>query len=238
VPIPTCAAGSGVADGFSAEALAGLVERVSFHNPETGFCVLRVKARGQHDLITVVGHAASIAPGEWVQMSGQWVKDRTHGRQFRATFLKPSPPTSLEGIERYLASGLVRGIGPIYARKLVQAFGEAVFERIEQDPARLQEVAGISPCGRPSRPAPRAQPKAPRRAAPGPASGSPVHAHAISLPRQRWTSIPGAVTRRHALFRKRAGFPESRPCGGTRAHTRSRYLLRWTAWPRGWRCRQ
>ena len=82
------------------EALAGLVERVTFHNPENGFCVLRVKARGQRDLVTVVGHAAMITAGEFVQISGTWVNDRTHGQQFRASFLKVTPPTTVEGIER------------------------------------------------------------------------------------------------------------------------------------------
>jgi exodeoxyribonuclease V alpha subunit len=62
------------------EALAGLVERVTFHNPENGFCVLRIKARGQRDLITVVGHAAMVSAGEFVQMSGAWVNDRVHGQ--------------------------------------------------------------------------------------------------------------------------------------------------------------
>lgn len=76
----------------TAEALAGLVERVTFHNPENGFCVLRVKARGQRDLITVVGHAATISAGEFVQLSGIWVNDRTHGPQFRASFLKARRP--------------------------------------------------------------------------------------------------------------------------------------------------
>jgi len=127
------------------EALAGLVERVTYHNDETGFCVLRVKARGQRELITVVGHAASIGAGEWVQMSGSWVNDRAHGQQFKAGFLKASAPTTLEGIEKYLGSGMIRGIGPVYARKLVRAFGEAVFELIEQAPGRLHEVAGIGP---------------------------------------------------------------------------------------------
>ena len=117
------------------EALAGLVERVTFHNPENGFCVLRVEARGQRDLITVVGHAALITAGEFVQISGTWVNDRTHGQQFRASFLRASPPTTLEGIERYLASGMIRGIGPIYAGRLVRAFGEAVFDLIEQQPS-------------------------------------------------------------------------------------------------------
>ncbi len=107
--------------------------------------MLRVKARGQRDLVTVVGHAASISPGEWAQMSGTWVTDRTHGLQFRAGFLKASPPTTLEGIEKYLGSGMIRGIGPRYAARLVTAFGEAVFELIEREPARLREVTGIGP---------------------------------------------------------------------------------------------
>ena len=125
------------------EALAGLVERVTYHNAENGFCVLRVKARGHKDLVTVVGHAASIAAGEWVQLSGTWANDRTHGLQFRAGFLKASPPTTLDGIEKYLGSGMIRGIGPVYAKKLVRAFGTAVFELIEAEPGRLREVTGI-----------------------------------------------------------------------------------------------
>ena len=126
--------------GSPTEALAGVVERVTFHNEETGFCVLRVKARGQRDLITVVGHAATIAAGEFVQLSGTWINDRTHGLQFRASFLKASPPTTLEGIERYLGSGMIQGIGPVYASRLVQTFGDAVFDLIEQQPERLREV--------------------------------------------------------------------------------------------------
>jgi exodeoxyribonuclease V alpha subunit len=127
------------------EVLAGLVERVTFHNEENGFCVLRVKARGQRDLITVLGHAAVIAAGEFVQASGNWTNDRTHGVQFRASFLKATAPTTIEGIEKYLGSGMIRGIGPIYAKKLVRAFRDAVFDVIEQEPGRLREVTGIGP---------------------------------------------------------------------------------------------
>jgi exodeoxyribonuclease V alpha subunit len=127
------------------ENLAGLVERVTFHNEDNGFSVLRVKARGHRDLITVVGHAATIAAGEFIQASGRWINDRTHGVQFRADFLRSAPPTSAEGIEKYLASGMIKGIGPVYAKKLVRAFSETVFDVIEQTPARLKEVAGIGP---------------------------------------------------------------------------------------------
>ncbi len=86
-----------------------------------------------------------ISAGEWITASGEWLNDRTHGLQFRARFLKASPPTSLEGIEKYLGSGMVPGIGPVYAKKLVQAFGEQVFDTIEAAPERLREVTGIGP---------------------------------------------------------------------------------------------
>ncbi|UEM23995.1 ATP-dependent RecD-like DNA helicase [Skermanella mucosa] len=127
------------------EVLAGLVERVTFHNAENGFCVLRIKARGHRDLITVVGHAAAISAGEFVQASGAWHNDRTHGLQFKAGFLRTTMPTTVEGIEKYLGSGMIRGIGPVYAKKLVRAFGADVFDVIEQQADRLREVAGIGP---------------------------------------------------------------------------------------------
>ncbi len=88
MPRPAPSSSATADRGPPVEALAGLVERVTFHNAETGFCVLRVKARGQRELVTVVGHAATIASGEWVQMNGSWINDRTHGLQFKAAFLK------------------------------------------------------------------------------------------------------------------------------------------------------
>ena len=123
--------------------MAGLVERVTFHNADSGFCVLRLKVRGERDLVTLIGHAPSITPGEYASASGTWVTDREHGRQFRAVFVKIAPPHTLSGIERYLGSGMVKGIGPVYASRLVEAFGTAVFDVIEQSPARLQEIDGI-----------------------------------------------------------------------------------------------
>jgi len=125
------------------EVLAGLVERVTYHNGENGFCVLRIKARGHRDLVTVVGHAATISAGEWVTASGEWTNDRTHGQQFKTHFLRTSAPTSIDGIEKYLGSGMIRGIGPVYAKKMVKVFGEKVFDIIEAEPDRLREVTGI-----------------------------------------------------------------------------------------------
>jgi exodeoxyribonuclease V alpha subunit len=127
------------------EVLAGIVERVTFHSAETGFCVLRVKARGHRDLATIVGHAATISAGEWITASGDWVNDRTHGQQFKARFMRTSAPSSVEGIQKYLSSGMIRGIGPSYASKMVKAFGEKVFDIIEAEPDRLREVDGIGP---------------------------------------------------------------------------------------------
>ena len=127
------------------EVLAGLVERVTFHSLESGFCVLRLKARGHRELVTTIGHAAMISAGEWVTASGDWVNDRTHGLQFRTRFLKTSAPTSLDGIEKYLGSGMIRGIGPVYAKRMVKMFGKDVFDLIEAEPARLREVEGIGP---------------------------------------------------------------------------------------------
>ena len=127
------------------EVLAGLVERVTFHNAENGFSVLRVKVRGRRGLETVVGHAPAIGAGEWITASGEWVEDRSYGRQFKARFLRTSQPNSVEGIRRYLASGMIHGIGKVYAAKLVQAFAEKVFDVIEEHPERLREVDGIGP---------------------------------------------------------------------------------------------
>jgi exodeoxyribonuclease V alpha subunit len=82
------------------EPLAGSVERVTFHSEETSFCVLRVKVRSHRDLVTVVGTAPIITPGEYLESDGWWITDRTHGLQFKTTQLRVVPPTTLEGIER------------------------------------------------------------------------------------------------------------------------------------------
>src|SRR5229473_3031886 len=136
---------SGSGSSSEREPLAGLVERVTFHNADNGFCVLRIKARGHRDLVTVLGAAPSIAAGEYIQASGTWENHREHGLQFRATFLRVTAPTSAEGMEKYLGSGLIRGIGPTFAQRLVSAFSETVFDVIEHAPQRLLEVEGIGP---------------------------------------------------------------------------------------------
>jgi len=128
-----------------ADGLSGLIERVTFHNEETGFAVLRVKVKGQRDLVTVIGSLPAVTAGEWLTAEGRWVRDKDHGLQLKADFLKCSEPTSIEGIEKYLGSGLIKGIGPVYAKKLVARFGEGVFGIIEHTSARLEEIDGIGP---------------------------------------------------------------------------------------------
>lgn len=128
-----------------ADGLSGLIERVTFHNEETGFAVLRVKVKGQRDLITVIGSLPAVTAGEWLTAEGRWVRDKDHGLQLKADFLKCSEPTSIEGIEKYLGSGLIKGIGPVYAKKLVARFGAKVFEVIEQTSAQLEQIDGIGP---------------------------------------------------------------------------------------------
>ena len=127
------------------EHLSGSVDRVTFHSEESGFCVLRVKVKGRRELVTVIGSAASITPGEYIDCMGIWQNDKTHGLQFKAHHLKVVPPTTLEGIEKYLGSGMVKGIGPHFAKVLVKAFREQVFDIIETEPERLKTLPGIGP---------------------------------------------------------------------------------------------
>jgi exodeoxyribonuclease V alpha subunit len=125
------------------EYLSGNIERITYHNPENGFCVLRVKVKNHKDLVTVTGNVPSVSVGEYIKCSGIWYNDRNHGKQFKADFLKALPPDTLEGIEKYLGSGLIKGIGAHFAKKLVTAFGDKVFDVIEHKPELLSTLDGI-----------------------------------------------------------------------------------------------
>jgi exodeoxyribonuclease V alpha subunit len=125
------------------ETLSGLVERVVFHNPETGFAVVRIKLPDQKEPVTLVGEVGRIAPGEVLRAAGAWQTDPSFGRQFRARSLETMPPSTTEGMEAYLASGLIKGVGRAMAKKLVARFGERLFEVIERQPNRLREVPGL-----------------------------------------------------------------------------------------------
>jgi exodeoxyribonuclease V alpha subunit len=125
--------------------LEGIIERVTFHNEESGYSVLKVQVKGNRDLITVVGFVSSISPGESMTSFGQWIQTKEYGRQFKAKSIQTIPPSSLKGIEKYLGSGSVKGIGPYLSKKLVEAFGFDVFDIIEKNPEKLNRVEGIGP---------------------------------------------------------------------------------------------
>ncbi|HEV7372407.1 ATP-dependent RecD-like DNA helicase [Arenibaculum sp.] len=146
------ASGASIVSGAGAQAgadafdvLTGRIERVTYHDPDTGYCVLRVKPDGVRRPLTLVGHTAAIEPGEWVEAAGNWVQDPRHGLQLRAELVRVRLPGTAEAIEKYLGSGLIRGLGPVHARRLVRAFGASVFDVIEHEPARLRAVPGIGP---------------------------------------------------------------------------------------------
>ncbi|WP_257265570.1 ATP-dependent RecD-like DNA helicase [Endozoicomonas sp. ONNA2] len=123
--------------------LQGSVERVTFHSEASGFFVIRVKCKGQRELVTMTGNTPSVTPGEFVDATGIWFNDHKHGVQFKVKQIKTVTPNTLEGIEKYLGSGMVKGIGPHFAKRLVKAFGEHVFDIIEENPQRLMELEGI-----------------------------------------------------------------------------------------------
>lgn len=127
------------------ESLSGTIERVTFHNPENGFVVLRVAVKGQRTLVTVVGQAARALAGEYLEATGKWTQDAEHGPQFKADSLRTLAPSTPEGIEKYLGSGLIKGIGPHYARRIVQVFGPRTLQVIDDSPVFLKEVKGIGP---------------------------------------------------------------------------------------------
>ena len=125
--------------------LDGQVERIVFQNEENGYAVMRVKVRGHKDLVTVVGTASSVNPGEWLAADGEWIMDAHYGPQFKAESMRVSSPDTIDGIKKFLGSGIIRGIGEKYAERLVTAFGRDVFDVIEHSSAKLQTVEGIGP---------------------------------------------------------------------------------------------
>jgi exodeoxyribonuclease V alpha subunit len=125
------------------ETLSGLIERVTYHNPENGFAVLRVQVKGRQELVTVVGSSTSVSTGEHLEATGKWVVDREHGRQFKADELKTTHPASAEGIEKYLASGAIRSVGPKIAAKIVGIYKERTLEIFETAPDFLLHIKGI-----------------------------------------------------------------------------------------------
>jgi exodeoxyribonuclease V alpha subunit len=125
------------------EFISGIVERLTYHNEENGYAIIKAKVRKQKDLITIAGSTPSISVGESIQAQGVWQNNLKYGLQFKADFIRSIPPSSIEGIEKYLGSGLIKGIGPFFAKRLVAIFKEDVFDVIENTPEKLTDVEGI-----------------------------------------------------------------------------------------------
>lgn len=127
----------------AADVLRGTVQRVTFHNEDNGYSVLKVKPERGGEIVTVVANTPRVVAGEAIEAKGEWISDAEYGRQFKAAALHLSQPESVEGLERYLGSGLIDGIGPKYAKRIVEKFGSDVFHIIEHESARLEEVEGV-----------------------------------------------------------------------------------------------
>lgn len=127
------------------EQLAGLIERVTYHNPENGFAVLKVQVKGRREPVTVVGSLTAVHAGEHLEATGTWVVDRQHGQQFKADDIRTARPTSAKGIERYLASGAIRSVGPQLAAKIVEIHKEKTLQVLDETPDFLLHIPGIGP---------------------------------------------------------------------------------------------
>jgi exodeoxyribonuclease V alpha subunit len=127
------------------ETIQGYVERITYANEENGYSVVKIKVPGRKDLVTVVGSFVSITPGEMLRMEGTWGFHARFGDQFKVDRYETTIPASVEGIKKYLGSGLIKGIGPVMAKRIVKRFGEDTLEIIDRDAGRLREVEGIGP---------------------------------------------------------------------------------------------
>jgi exodeoxyribonuclease V alpha subunit len=121
----------------------GVVDKIVFESADSGFFVGRVRETGTNELVTIVGTVMAVSPGETIRLRGHWVNDKKFGRQLRTESWETLRPNSIEGIEKYLGSGLIKGIGPTYAKRLIEAFGADTLTIIDEHPERVQEVAGI-----------------------------------------------------------------------------------------------
>ena len=125
------------------EQLQGQIERITFTSEETGYTVAKVKVYGRKDLVTVIGNMVNPTPGEIIKMKGEWGNHPQYGEQFKIVFCQTTTPASVHGIEKYLGSGLIKGIGPVMSKRIVKMFKEETLNVIENETDRLTEVEGI-----------------------------------------------------------------------------------------------
>ena len=125
--------------------LEGSVERITYYNEENGYSVIRLNVGGRSDLVTVVGNLPEVQPGESLRLEGQWANHPKYGRQFKAEWCKQVLPATAEGIKAYLGSGMIKGIGPVMAGRIVLRFGEETLRVLDEEPKKLRSVLGIGP---------------------------------------------------------------------------------------------
>ncbi len=123
--------------------LQGQIERITFTSEETGYTVAKVKVYGRRDLVTIIGNIVNPTPGEIIKMKGEWGNHPKYGEQFKIVFCQTTTPASVHGIEKYLGSGLIKGIGPVMAKRIVKMFKEKTLEVIENEIDKLADVEGI-----------------------------------------------------------------------------------------------
>ncbi|MCB1181657.1 MAG: ATP-dependent RecD-like DNA helicase [Chlamydiia bacterium] len=123
--------------------LFGFIERITYHNPENGFTVAKLKSPGKSDLVTIVGTFTTVQPGESVRCLGDWKSNPSHGKQFVVATIHTEAPSDLVGIKKYLESGLIRGIGPKFAKRIVDAFGKRTLEILDTQIEKLHSIEGI-----------------------------------------------------------------------------------------------
>ncbi len=127
------------------DTLQGSVERITFYNAENGYTVLRLHAPGNPELVTVVGNLPEVQPGESLRLSGAWMNHPQHGKQFKAERCEQVLPATIEGIKKYLGSGLIKGVGPVTAGRIVKKFGLQTLDVLEHHPEQLRLVLGVGP---------------------------------------------------------------------------------------------
>jgi exodeoxyribonuclease V alpha subunit len=125
------------------ENLSGVVERITYVNDENGFSVIKIKSKGFTELVTVVGNLATVNVGAIIQLKGEWKMDSKFGKQFSAQDYRETIPATVAGIQKYLGSGLIKGIGPMYAKRIVYYFKEDTLRIIEEEPDSLIRIGGI-----------------------------------------------------------------------------------------------
>jgi len=125
--------------------LEGELERITYSNPETHYTIAKLKTSKTHNMVTIVGSMPAAKPGQFLKIEGTWETHPKYGQQFKIASYEETLPATISGIQKYLASGIVKGIGPSTAQRMIRRFGARTFEIIEKNPEKLVEVDGVGP---------------------------------------------------------------------------------------------